>query len=794
MLAARLNEEMSVMPPSPMRPARGRLWLALMWVGLLGARTVEAQPVTRAEQISHDGQLLAGPEASGQIGDYKISNAHLVAVITAPRAGKSGGLLVDLTAAGGQDSLGQIAPSFDPAGRRQPRLDRVEITQAGGRGSAIIHTEGVDSLDEQVKVSVDYVLEPDARYLRVITTVRHRGRSHYQDFALGRLILWGDLTPFAPGAGMDPVGLRARSPWIGGESPEASLVLSPFDGLIESFHGRGWTVTRETEPYLRPGATHTLESWIWVSAEGGVARPVARLHAYRKTVVGQIEGLVRDDEGPISGARISFIDANRASAHHVRTGPDGRFTITLPPGKYSGEARAAGRAPGNTRWFRVVAGNRAGLDIELGKPGAFKVKITDEGGRPLAARVTLTPKKGTPPLDLHAGDAPRVVEGVAALDDQLYLEAGQGQWPLAPGTYEATIMAGPAYAVAREIIKIAPGEIATLEVSLAKQMSTGGWWAVDPRVHTRQTVASAISTSVRQLGCRTQGVDVAITADHLAAPVGRRGVTMLPGYFSEADEWGWFGAVPLDGLLEAPPWPLQSPPRPDERLRALNALPGDPLVVVFDPRNPRTGYFSHFAFEPAVEALPRGGFSLDFDLLEIAAGALQARLDVVRADVHGLVARGATARPVAASGITGMGRAPCGLPRTWIMGTGNPDRAQVAQRLAEGPMVASFGPLIDVVETRNAKGHQVDIKVQAPGWHLPNRMRIWVDGALHRKVKLRRRPGRPMAARHSVQLEGQRRRAVVVEVDGPAGAREIYGIGVRPYAIAAPIFVGGDTP
>ncbi|MFN3201843.1 MAG: carboxypeptidase regulatory-like domain-containing protein [Bradymonadia bacterium] len=751
-----------------------------LWLGC-GAGLAHGE--TRAITLEHPEQLLKGPEASGKLGDFKISNAHLQAVITAQRPDGRGGRLVDFVPTGGADGLGEMGPAFDPAGRRQPLIQSVKVTQAGGQGAAIIQATGVDALDEEVKISINYVLEPDSTYLKIITTVHHRGRSHYQDFALGRFILWGDLTPFAPGVGADPVGRRARSPWIGASSPSAAMVLAPYDGLIESFHGRGWTVTRETEPYLRPGSTLTLESWLWAEATGGVAGPVAQLNTRRKSVVGQIEGRVFDAQGPVAGARVTFIDGTRAPAHQARTNAEGRYTVTLSPGRYSAVALAPGRSEASTRWFRVQADQRASLDVELGGQGQVEVRISDEAGQLRPGRVRLIPK-GKAPLALHAGDAPQIVDGTTAQDDQLYLSTGAGVWPVAPGQYTAVISAGPTASVERVPLTVKAGEVAQLRATLKTVMVPGAWRALDLRVHTRETVASAISPDIRALTCAVEGVDV-IFADGPAGEI--ESPMMMTSLRTPADQWGWFGALPLAAPLSADDVKSTRRPRPAGRLEALKGLPGGPLVAVFDPRNPRTGYFEHFAFDPAAEALPRGGFTLNFDLIEIASGTLQRRLDAAGADVHGLLARGQRVRPFATSGITGLGASPCAMPRTWIK---IPEGAEltpdaVLLGLSKGPMVASFGPIIDAdMDTERLK-----VRVLAPSWHRPDTLTVRIDGKPWKSLKLKRRKG-PLDVEKTISLKGATGRWLTVEVDGRPAAEQVYDIKVRPFALTAPMAMG----
>jgi hypothetical protein len=178
--------------------------------------------------------------------------------------------------------------------------------------------------------------------------------------------------------------------------------------------------------------------------------------------------------------------------------------------------------------------------------------------------------------------------------------------------------------------------------------------------------------------------------------------------------------------------PMPLPARPSEIIRWAHSLPTPPLVAALRPRAAGQGYFERFAWDSSQTQLPRGGFSLDFDILQVVgpSDTPDERAAVAR-DFFALTTRGASVLPFGASVSAETAREWCGLPRTWIRGPVD-DGAGLVAALKRGDIVASTGPLV----TLEVEGVSVDgqvtaspgqrlarVRVRAPSWARPD----WLD-------------------------------------------------------------------
>jgi hypothetical protein len=719
--------------------------------------------------VADEADLPGGPAATGRAGDLLLSNEHVVAVIGAPRPGAPpgrAGAVLDLAPRGGADVLGEVVPVFDEAGRRMARFERVVVERDGATGGpAVVRATGVDALDEQIAVECEYVLEPGARALRLRTTLTQRGRSHYRDFVIGRLVEWGGLDPFVPGAAGSLAGQRVRSDWIGADSPGTSLAFAPVGGRMESIHARSWSLVIERREWLQPGTVLTREALLYVDGGGGVATAAAALQRQRGTVVGAVDGTVADWT-PVADARVTWFDADGTPALRARTDAAGRFAATLPAGTYRTVAEAPGRAPGAPVWVRVHADGAEHQALRLERPSGLHAIVRDEAGRPLPARLDLEPAAGGSATTLLA-------------------PTGEGTWPLAPGTWRVEVGAGPDRARAERVVRVPAAAEATVDVALAREIDRAGFTAVDPYVRTRLSGTSAVPAAVRVAACAVEGLDAIVVADDDAVDPGLPSPPTPQVWAGVAvgANGGRFAAFPVAKVADA------GAPGPVALLSSLRALAGPPLVAVLRPREAGAGYFETYAFDGRAPALPRGGFSLDFDLLQVGVPWPRDEADKALADYFALLDRGRDVVPFGASGADALADPPCGLPRTLVHGSG-------LDALRSGDVVVSYGPLIDLTVDGVRPGgrapprdaYDVRIRVRSSGWRRPAWLDLIVDGETWRRVPVPPGSG-PLTLDHRLLLPGGQVRWVLARVDGPPDAD-----GIPPLAFTAAVRLGDAIP
>lgn len=161
-----------------------------------GLALVSCQPKGRAhaERISSRTQLIGGPKALGQIGDYLLENDEIRVIIHGPGANRGstifGGSLIDADlqrasgrAERGNDQLGEVFPSFLLAAMDP---DVFEVTKDGSDGGEAVVTvagDGGDLLQSMAALNLaflyppglrfrtEYRLKPGARHVEVVTTI-----------------------------------------------------------------------------------------------------------------------------------------------------------------------------------------------------------------------------------------------------------------------------------------------------------------------------------------------------------------------------------------------------------------------------------------------------------------------------------------------------------------------------------------------------------------------------------------------------------------------------------------------
>ncbi|MCK6575411.1 hypothetical protein L6V77_30500 [Myxococcota bacterium] len=791
------------------RPCRALVWA--LWLLACGGPTrptvtvervgppvVASPPVPQVDRgtarafVAASGEdLPRGAAAAGEPGDLVLRNDRLVAVIRGAghrgRVAPTGGHLIDLAPVDTDDALGEAALFLDPDGRALPLLTEVGVARDGrDGGQAIVRAAGRDARDEQVQVEVDYVLESGTDRLRIMTTVTHRGRSHYRDFVIGHWMSWGGLSPFVPGPGGELAGQRTRSPWVGADAPRGALLLSGVAGLVEATHGRDFSQVVEHRVHLTPGAVVAWETSLHVAREGGIAAAESMLHAARRTVTGQVRGVLREkrrqrtvtDGWVLVGAR------DGSWVTRARTGSHGEYVLDLEPGRHRLVAVAAGRLPAPPVEVAVTADGFVEQGLEVDAPGRLRIHLATEDGLPLPGRAALVGRGATPTPTLGAA------AGMPLAGNFIHLVTGRFNGRLTPGDYTVTLGAGPAFGQASRPISVRAGETTRLEVRLPRAFDPSGARAVDPRVHTIHGATSAATASARALSCLVEGVGVIVATDERAgeawpSPSPWPGLVTLRGLELQLAD-ARLGALPMSSV---PVLPAALPTTAAGAFPFLAGLPGSPPVAVFRPRARGVGYFEVFGFDPAAPALPRGGFSLAFDALEVLSSGLGADTDRAVADYLALTARGRRVAPLGASGADDLAAEVCGTPRTWVFADVR-DAATLEAALRRGAVTASGGPLARALLSEDRR--EIVVRIAAADWNRPQTAELHSDAGPPIPVDLGVGAGPLMVERRMPVPAGAT--WVVLRTDGPRKANPLYPGGVRPLAVTSTLLVSESAP
>ncbi len=350
---------------------------AALVLALLGSSVPGHAEAPVARIITSEADLLSGPQAQGQIGDYLLTNGDVTAIISS--AGHpygysiSGGHILDAVALPGTtDELGHCLTFFTPF-PRQAVYDTVRIESEGATEPAVILARGHDSENAAIEVTTRYSLDADDTYLFVETTVVNGGAG-VDDYTVGDAIDWGSSDSFAPGWGFDIGGWDMTVEWIGGAGDSASYAYARQFGNVYSTNGGNWSDPIVLSTDLDPGEDATGSRYFAIGGHG-LSSASDIVHEIRYTSTGTIVGTVTDAlvGSPVPGAALDCFTDGTAQYTQIRSGAAGAYGATLPPANYLIRAMASGHTPVYVE-TTVSMNQVTELDIELGVAGEGPAK------------------------------------------------------------------------------------------------------------------------------------------------------------------------------------------------------------------------------------------------------------------------------------------------------------------------------------------------------------------------------------------------------------------------------------
>lgn len=413
-------------------------------------------------------------------------------------------------------------------------------------------------------VTVYYVLRPGDRGLRVVTAIRNDG-GEPQHLPTSHLVdSGGHVSFFSPTNSLGGFGYNGLSPEsLDGEplsvlafrGPESTHAYMPdaVEGLSEDLPlaGRYFAVAGvavsllgassvlrtllvppEQLPdspavlHIEAGATSVVAHWHLVG-DGSLASVLDFAYAEAGWSPGTLVGTVAGPDGsPVGGARVSAVeplmDAER-TLNQALTGPDGRFSMRVPPGEYLLRAAHDGRVPRETPTVQVGAGEVSGADVVLEAHGLLRVRIRTPDGEAVAGKITVRCSADCPPR-------PTSREEDVTFDgppgDAVHTEyvgvSGEATIALAPASYQVTVTHGPEWSIwprgalasGGEPALVVAGETVELEADVAHVVDTTGAMSGDFHVHSVNSPDSPVPHEDRVRVFLAEGVDVLVSTDH----------------------------------------------------------------------------------------------------------------------------------------------------------------------------------------------------------------------------------------------------------------------------------------
>jgi hypothetical protein len=565
---------------------------------LLPACSSEPEQFAQAYQIQDLSQAIGGPKAIARPGDYVIENDKIRVAIVGARNSYGpnlyGGSIVDAdlqrfdprsNQGRGNDIFSEMFPTANlNIMKVDAETGSIELPTEHAYGDAAVvrvtapaagFLSMLDALwalvgAPDLELVTDYVLDPGAQYLRIITTVNYGGGEPTAEgeplspmtadaplleyaietgLVVGDLYLsGGSLDVFAPGIGFDE-DLAVQEANAAGQN----LFLDPFevDWLASAGDGTSYGYASLEGPLFIPmfssnqtaGITHGVAGdeamgnarfpagtalsaeRIFAVGEGDVGSVLDVILAARGTPTGSISGHVLEQGTmePLSDVHVFAYQGHgeeRASRPWAewRTDvgrdvvDDGSFQGTLPEGPWTILAHERGRAHGEALEIEITADSQTELTLDLPKAGFARFEVVDEDGRTVPAKVTVY---AAPPAessrDSVLGDGYQPGHNV----DQLFHTTHAVETPLPVGEYYAVASRGPEYELASSpYFMVTDHDVTTVHLQVHQVVDSAGWISADLHVHSDTSFDAGTSKTNRLASMMAEGVEFFPSTDH----------------------------------------------------------------------------------------------------------------------------------------------------------------------------------------------------------------------------------------------------------------------------------------
>lgn len=797
------------------------------------------------------GDLVRGPKAEGQLGDFVLANHRVKVLIEGlrPAGGyrQFGGNLVDADLQpGGEDRLSELWLVWN---LRAFRPDTIDVVSDGRDGLAVVRAAGRTTsyawvqailgdllIADPIDLAVDYTyrLAPDSHVVELVVTF-FNDQPEDADMRLPLVAMnMGDGAPaFTPGPGLATIDGGTIWPWTGGVGLARAYGFIPPADLtpVALFQETNVQISQLPRLVLAPGETRSLTFRIVIAGDGTTTIEAERARVSGATLA-TLEGRVSGEtpwgeaEGEVApshtGGR-AWVAVTREADVLALTpvAADGTWRTVVPPGEVSVQAFAPAR--GGSEPVLVDARTSHTVDLALPALGEVVARVRDPEGHAIPAQIAFFRADAPSPF------APEPVrfdpDWGSGRSMVLFQTESQATAHLLPGDYRVVASRGYSWEIADVAITVAPGTSQTLDLVIEHVVDDAGWSAADLHMHAFWSPDSEVPYPLRLRQAAANDVSLPVFTEHtymgdLAAPIAEAAVadwvTPIPGQEVSTVVYGHFGAFPLvydptlpsGGAVFEHGWPGT------ELFDAIRAQhDGDLIVQVNHPRSSTAlkAYFNAIGLDSETLVASRAPerWTTEWDTLEVfntrCASAENSRTleDWFNLNDHGF-------KKAVSSGSDSHSESDgIGNPRSWIevsRAAVERDHEAIVAPLRERRAFVSCGPFVRF-STRDGVGMgglataesgevRFVVRVEAPSWMQIDRVRLLENGAPIETLELATWP-RPDGLRPAVRFDGElvaRPTAdawYVVEVLGSGGLWPIEP-GDDPYALTNPIDVDLD--
>jgi hypothetical protein len=779
-------------------------------------------------RVTDASQLVGGPAATGQVGDFILYNDVIKVVISdIPRAfgfARSGGNIIDADRViGGNDQLSQMFTYLNNTFQRQLIYDRLYVTRNGadGQGAEIVVT-GADSRNPSLVGITRYQLDPQVPYVRIITEVTNQGGDLVKSYDVGDSLQWGLAEHYVPGYGTAVSGKSTQSPWVAGVGSQVSYGLAALNVTLAGPHGNGWSDLNGGRVNLARGGKVIYERHLIVG--DGDTESIAtvafklRDDDVHETVKGRAVEL--QTRKPVAGARIEARNPGGKPMGFAVTDSQGRFSLTLPPSEYKLQATHRARGARQPVSVDLTRGKPSDVALELTAPAKLLFRVEEPEKGPIPCKLTFVGLDGTPNPELgHKSQAP------GALNTWFSL-TGKGEIEVPPGRYQITVSRGIEYGIRQENLTLGAGEEQVLAVNLPHEVDTGAYLSADLNQHTSNSTTSWVRPDDAILANLAEGIEIFAATDTdfvsdflpLMQNLGLESrLKIVSGQEIVTREFGSIVAFPVEPRPDRPGnGALAAGAKtPAELFEALRADGEARVIQVNQPREGQEGYFNLLELDPqsGIPGDPR--FSFGFNTLEVFTGKRMKDGSAVLRDWFLLLNKGYVFTATGNSDSRTIVTQERGYPRNFLgIYSDNPgrisDQEVVSAVRDRHDVIVTNGPFIRAAINGSGRvGSQIsapakpgeaasvnlELEVQAPTWIRVEEIEVVANGEVVRRIEAPT-PDAVVKFKGTIDLHPTRDTWYVVIARGSQSMEPVVpqykGTTITPFGFTNPIWVDVD--
>ena len=444
----------------------------------------------------------------------------------------------------------------------------------------------------------------------------------------------------------------------------------------------------------------------------------------------------------------------------------------------------------------------------------------------IPCKLTLVGVDGTPDPRFTRNDIGRQEgEGTVVAYDRVLSLSGVGVVHIPVGTYDVYVSRGPEWDLAIERkVRITSGKSSVVQARLKHVVDTSGWLSADFHVHASHSSDSHVPMHDRIYEFVADGVELITSTDHNVvsnyAPVieeigAGRYITSIVGDELTTNGWGHFGAWPLTHDLErvGQGAVLVHGKGPKDFFADVRTRAPEAIIDVHHPRiDNEIGYFNIGGFEARNDRATRGGFSFDFDAVEVLNGYQDSErrsVDRMIDDWFALLQHGHIVTATGNSDTHHLDHNIGGYPRNYVrVQEDQPqslrDPLEIPRAVKGHHLFFTTAPFVvvkvdgagigDVAPARGGDA-KVELEVRAAPWVSVSSAILYVDGHETHRWKVEKSTA-VVRLKETFPLHVARDAWVVVRVDGDEPLAPVVGdrkrFDVRPLALTNPVFLDVD--